>query len=200
MHKPKLLGPDIIRWGMGLPREGVGAKKFGMSLEAREIKFLLAGYPEILPGYPGMPEKFEKKTFVFNSRSLIKMPLNLISQGFCSEALLNTPKLNFKKVFGMLWGCLERGFLVKRLHFQAGNEGGLASSRTRSALQKYYFRGGLERGLFQDQAFEEAKDQVFDCSSSRTSFYKPQKIGGGLERGRSQGQFFVTKTSFSRWP
>ena len=31
--KPKLLSPDIFWWGGGLPREGVGAKKFGMSLE-----------------------------------------------------------------------------------------------------------------------------------------------------------------------
>ena len=28
-HKSKLLGPDIFRWGGGLPREGMGAKKFG---------------------------------------------------------------------------------------------------------------------------------------------------------------------------
>ena len=27
------LRPDIFRWGGGLPREGVGVKKFGMSLE-----------------------------------------------------------------------------------------------------------------------------------------------------------------------
>ena len=29
---------DIFRWGRGLPREGVGAKRFGMSLETREFK------------------------------------------------------------------------------------------------------------------------------------------------------------------
>ena len=27
-HKPKLLGPDIFRWGEGLPREWVGVKRF----------------------------------------------------------------------------------------------------------------------------------------------------------------------------
>ena len=32
-HKPKFLSPDIFRWGRGLPHEGVGAKKFGMSLK-----------------------------------------------------------------------------------------------------------------------------------------------------------------------
>ena len=37
-HKPKLLSLDIFRRGRGLPHEGVGAKKFGMSLETREIK------------------------------------------------------------------------------------------------------------------------------------------------------------------
>ena len=37
-HKPKLLSPDIFEWGRGLPREGVGAKKFDMSLGTREIQ------------------------------------------------------------------------------------------------------------------------------------------------------------------
>ena len=36
--KPKLFGPDVFRWGGGLPRARVGAKKFGMSLETRETK------------------------------------------------------------------------------------------------------------------------------------------------------------------
>ena len=60
--KPKLLGPDILRWGGGLPREGVGAEKFGMSLETREIYFFLR---RDLPGFcsdiPAVPEKFEKE-------------------------------------------------------------------------------------------------------------------------------------------
>ena len=33
--KPKLFGPDIFGWGGGRPREGVGAKNFGMSFEAQ---------------------------------------------------------------------------------------------------------------------------------------------------------------------
>ena len=60
-RKPKLLSPDIFRWGRGLPREGVGAKKFGMSLETREIKLfgrdILGFYWDI----PAMPEKFDEK-------------------------------------------------------------------------------------------------------------------------------------------
>ena len=34
-HELKLFGPDIFWWGGGLPREGVGTKKFGMSFEAQ---------------------------------------------------------------------------------------------------------------------------------------------------------------------
>ena len=37
--KPKLFGPDIFWWGGGLPGEGVGATKFGVSLETRETYF-----------------------------------------------------------------------------------------------------------------------------------------------------------------
>ena len=33
--KPKLFGLDILRWCGGLPRERVGAKKFGMSFETQ---------------------------------------------------------------------------------------------------------------------------------------------------------------------
>ena len=45
-------GPDIFGWGGGLPHEEVGAKKFGMSLEAREIKLFFGGM--------GAPEKLRK--------------------------------------------------------------------------------------------------------------------------------------------
>ena len=37
--KPKLFRPDIFGWGGGLPREGVGAKKFGTSLEPGKPNF-----------------------------------------------------------------------------------------------------------------------------------------------------------------
>ena len=65
--KPKLFGPDIFRWGRGLPREGVGAKIFGMSLETREIKLFGRDIPGFCRDIPEVPEKFEKKKFVFNS-------------------------------------------------------------------------------------------------------------------------------------
>ena len=48
--RPKLFGPDIFGWGGGLPREGVGAKKFGMSFETQGNQTFLAGYPGILAG------------------------------------------------------------------------------------------------------------------------------------------------------
>ena len=44
-HKLKLLSPDLFRWGGVLPREGVGAKKFGVSLKTKEIQTFLAGCP-----------------------------------------------------------------------------------------------------------------------------------------------------------
>ena len=68
--KPKLLSPDIFWWGGGLPRKGVGAKKFGMPLETREIKLFWWDIPGFCSDIPAVPEKFEKKKFVFNFRPL----------------------------------------------------------------------------------------------------------------------------------
>ena len=68
--KPKLFGPDIFGWGGGLPREGVGAKKFGMSLETREIK-LFGGISRDFAGISrGRPKSLRKRKFGFNFRSL----------------------------------------------------------------------------------------------------------------------------------
>ena len=64
--KPKLLSPDIFRWGGGLPREGVGAKKFGMSLEAQGIKLFWRDIRGFCRDIPEAPEKFEKIMFGFN--------------------------------------------------------------------------------------------------------------------------------------
>ena len=68
--KPKLFGPDIFQWGRRLPRERVGAKKFDMSLETQGIKLFGWDIPGFCRDIPGVPEKFEKKKFVFNFRSL----------------------------------------------------------------------------------------------------------------------------------
>ena len=66
------MGPDILRWGGGLPREGVGAEKFGLSLEARETKLF---WRDAAKFCRDIPEKFErKKRFVFNFRSLSTPP------------------------------------------------------------------------------------------------------------------------------
>ena len=58
-----LLGPDIFRWGGGLPREGAAAKKFGMSLKAQgkqtfrwDILGFLAGISR------GRPKNLRKKS------------------------------------------------------------------------------------------------------------------------------------------
>ena len=86
--KPKLFGPDIFRWGRGLPRQRVGAKKFGMSLETREIKLLGRDIPGFCRDIPGVPEKFEKKRFVFNSRPLETSPKMLKSLVQLSKSLV----------------------------------------------------------------------------------------------------------------
>ena len=65
-HKPKLLSPDIFWWGEGLPRDGVGAKKFGMSLETQGIKLFWQDIPGFCRDIPEAPEKFEKQMFGFN--------------------------------------------------------------------------------------------------------------------------------------
>ena len=64
--KPKLLSRGIFWWGGGLLRDGVGAKKIGMSLESRESKSFWWAIPDFCWDIPGAPEKFEKKKFVFN--------------------------------------------------------------------------------------------------------------------------------------
>ena len=45
--KPKLFGPDIFGWG--LPREGVGAKKFGVSFETQGNQTFWRDIPGHLP-------------------------------------------------------------------------------------------------------------------------------------------------------
>ena len=64
------MSPDIFWWGGGPPREGVGAKKFGMSLETQGIKLFWRDIPGFCRDNPEAPEEFEKKMFGFNSRPL----------------------------------------------------------------------------------------------------------------------------------
>ena len=70
-HKPKLLSLDIFRWGRGLPREGVGAKKFGTPPrnQGNQI-FFWRDIPGFCRDILELSEKFETKRFVFNSRPL----------------------------------------------------------------------------------------------------------------------------------
>ena len=53
---------DIFRWGGGLPRERVGAKKFGTSLETQGNQTFGRDIPEFCRDIPGVPDKFEKKS------------------------------------------------------------------------------------------------------------------------------------------
>ena len=76
-----------FRWGRGLPHEGVGAQKVGMSLEAQEIKRFWQDIPGFCWDIPAVPEKFE------NKKSLCSMsgPYTTIifQKSFASDA---TPK------------------------------------------------------------------------------------------------------------
>ena len=69
--KPKLFVSDIFGCGGGLAREWVGAKKFGMALETREIKLFWRDIPGFCWDIPAVPEKLEKKMSVFNFRPLL---------------------------------------------------------------------------------------------------------------------------------
>ena len=60
-RKPRLLSPDIFLWGRGLPREGVGATKFGMCLKTREIKLSERDIPGFCWDIPAVPEKLRKR-------------------------------------------------------------------------------------------------------------------------------------------
>ena len=59
--KPKLFGPDISRWGGGLPREGVGAKKFGMSFETQGNQTFGRDIPGFCWDIPGCPKSLRKR-------------------------------------------------------------------------------------------------------------------------------------------
>ena len=59
--RPKLFGPDIFQWGRGLPREGLGAKKFDMSLETSEIKLFRRDIPGFCRDIPGGARKVREK-------------------------------------------------------------------------------------------------------------------------------------------
>ena len=61
-HKPKLLGPDILRWGGGFPCEGVGAEKFGMSLETQANQSFFGGISRDVAGISRRcPKSLRKK-------------------------------------------------------------------------------------------------------------------------------------------
>ena len=59
--KPKLFGPDIFGMGGGLPREGMGAKKFGISLKTQENQTFWRDIPGNFGGISRVPKKFENR-------------------------------------------------------------------------------------------------------------------------------------------
>ena len=60
-HKLKLLGLDIFRWGGGVPREGVGAKTFGIPQNLGN-RACWRDIPDFGWDIPGVPENFEKES------------------------------------------------------------------------------------------------------------------------------------------
>ena len=61
-HKPKLLSPDIFRWGRGLPGEGVGGQKVRHLSRNPGKQNFWAGYPGIFAGISqGHPKSLRKK-------------------------------------------------------------------------------------------------------------------------------------------
>ena len=61
-HEKRAQTQLLFRWGRGLPHEGVGAKKFGMFLETREIKLFWRGVLGFCWDIPVVPKKvWEKK-------------------------------------------------------------------------------------------------------------------------------------------
>ena len=107
---PNFLVRIFFRWGGGLPRERVGAKKFDTSLETREIKLFGRDIPGLCRDIPELPEKFEKSKFVFNSRPL---------SGGGTEVRSGPGKPNQKKSVHELFarGIPEQKFNVNRACF-----------------------------------------------------------------------------------
>ena len=65
-YKPKLLGPDIFRWGGGSSAQRGGGQNVRYVPRNPGKTNFLAGYAGILPGCPGGARRVIKKKFVFN--------------------------------------------------------------------------------------------------------------------------------------
>ena len=74
----------------------MGAKKFGMSLETREIKLFWRDIPGFCWDIPAAPEKFEKKKFVFVYWPLFELVACTHSGSFLVTVLIR-------------WECSHRG-------------------------------------------------------------------------------------------
>ena len=78
------MSPDIFRRAKGLPCEGVGAKKFGMSLDSKPGKSnFLGGISRLIAGISRRCPKSLKKKFVFNCWPLVAQTVFFGKPCFC---------------------------------------------------------------------------------------------------------------------
>ena len=79
----KLLGPDIFQWGGVLPREGVGAKKFGMSLETQGKQIFWRDILGFWLGCPGVVNfslaRFDVNDLEMKKLACLKLPLKTLT-------------------------------------------------------------------------------------------------------------------------
>ena len=154
--KPKLFGPDIFQWGRGLPREGVGAKKFDTSLETREIKLFgrdIPGFCRDIP--PKCPKSLRKK-------SLCSISVSYHTRGSQDNKPIRSQSRN------------RRTTMAKRKKM-------LSSPHSVQWLLRPVIRGA-ELALFQKESFWE-KESIHRPAPVQ-SFSLPKKNGATEERFR----------------
>ena len=127
-----------FRWGGGLPREWVGAKKFGMSLETQGNHTFGRDIPGFCWDIPGVPRKFEKERFVFDSRPLRWAKLCDSYRRIASESYRcdSNPCPSFPCFFGKRQGKppQKQGFCIPTEPLKSLEKKGKTPKKTRNFL------------------------------------------------------------------
>ena len=82
-HKPNHLDPDIFRWGGGLPREGMGVKKFG-TCPSKPSKLASAKPPGANPLVAERAPWRSSQSCVTGGQQPIGNPYRFLSHFFCT--------------------------------------------------------------------------------------------------------------------